>query len=302
MSAGSGRPVRLWQTGESGTAFPVFRDAHVHLGLIDAAPLPGTGIGAVVDLGWSAAVVDLAEAAPVEVAFAGQFLTSAGGYPAGRSWAPEDSTVAVTVETAAEAVAAQAALGASAIKVTMNTDAGPVPDAAVLGAVRSAAESHGLPLAAHVEGPGAFGAALVAGVDVLAHTPWTAPLDDAEVAAAAAGQTWISTLDIHGYGDRTPAQDVALANLRRFHEAGGRVLYGTDLGNGPLPVGLNRRELGLLREAGLADREIISALTEPWPGHGVASVDRCTFVPGHASEDLLRRLQRARVVPASAVE
>ena len=45
----------------------------------------------------------------------------------------------------------------------------------------------------------------------------------------------VSTLDIHLFGRETPELDVAKDNLRRFAAAGGRVAYGTDLGNGPIP-------------------------------------------------------------------
>ena len=47
--------------------------------------------------------------------------------------------------------------------------------------------------------------------------------------------TWISTLAIHEDADR----GTAIGNLRRFHELGGRIRYGTDMGNGPTPVGPN---------------------------------------------------------------
>ena len=38
------------------------------------------------------------------------------------------------------------------------------------------------------------------------------------------------------------------------------MLYGTDLGNGPLPVGLNQREIEALQGAGLSPEQIIAAL------------------------------------------
>ena len=44
---------------------PAFADHHVHLGLVDASALAGSGIGRVVDLGWSDDVVALASSAPV---------------------------------------------------------------------------------------------------------------------------------------------------------------------------------------------------------------------------------------------
>ena len=60
----------------------------------------------------------------------------------------------------------------------------------------------------------------------------------------------VSTLDILSLGRDTPAIRTALENLRRFHDAGGTVIYGTDLGNGAIPAGIHTRELLLLREAG----------------------------------------------------
>ena len=71
----------------------------------------------------------------------------------------------------------------------------------------------------------------------------------------------VSTLDILGFGRDTPALRTALDNLRRFHGAGGTVIYGTDLGNGSIPAGIHTRELRLLREAGLTGDEIVLALT-----------------------------------------
>jgi hypothetical protein len=41
------------------------------------------------------------------------------------------------------------------------------------------------------------------------------------------------------------------------------VRYGTDLGNGPLPPGVNQREIRALQAAGLTPSDILSAMTEP---------------------------------------
>ncbi len=137
--------------------------------------------------------------------------------------------------------------------------------------------------------------ALAGRVPALAHTPWTHRLDDEVIAEAVdAGQAWISTLDIHGYGTPSPDQERAVDNLARFHAAGGRVLYGTDLGNGPLPETLNLRELGLLAGAGLTDDDLLAALTDPWPfaEHPTQSQTEVPDGPG----PLLERLASARVV------
>ncbi|MGV2902837.1 hydrolase, partial [Microbacterium sp. AGC62] len=58
-----------------------------------------------------------------------------------------------------------------------------------------------------------------------------------------------------------PEREIAIDNVRRFHAAGGTVLYGTDLGNGPMPVDLNPHEIAALREAGLDDATLWRALS-----------------------------------------
>jgi imidazolonepropionase-like amidohydrolase len=71
----------------------------------------------------------------------------------------------------------------------------------------------------------------------------------------------VSTLDICGFGDDTPALRIALGNLRRFVAAGGDVVYGTDLGNGTIPPGIHARELALLLEAGVTSERLLEAVT-----------------------------------------
>ena len=141
--------------------------------------------------------------------------------------------------------------------------------------------------------------ALDAGVDALAHTPFTEALDPELIArAAAAGQRWISTLDIHqrrSRGRRRTRGRISTA----FVAAGGRVLYGTDLGNGDRAVGVIVGELEALDACGVRGEALIAALTEPWPGieHSTAVA---TFVPGDAPrslDDVPAWLGGATVVP-----
>ena len=280
--------------------YPAFCDHHVHLGLVDAGRrgrLAASGVGRVVDLGWSDDVAALARACPVPAAYAGRFVAAPGGYPSASRWAPPRCTSEVAEpRDAADAVAHQVALGASVVKVTLNREAGAVPDVPTLRAVVDAAAEADLPVVAHAQGPGMVELALAGGVGALAHTPWTHRLDgDVLEEAVEAGQAWVSTLDIHGYGARTPDGDRAHDNLARFHARGGRVLYGTDLGNGPLPEALNLRELGLLADAGLDDAALVAALTDPWP-FAEAPATGETEVPD-GPEPLVGRVGRARVVP-----
>lgn len=303
MTLAAAWPVRRSLTAEAGTALPPFVDHHVHLHLIDASSFARRGIAAVVDLGGDPVHLARRGDGIPRVRYAGAFLTVPGGYPQGRSWAPASIVCEVTDASshpgapggARTAVDAQADAGASVIKVALHADAGPVPDDPTLTAIVAAARARGLAVVAHAQGPGQVERAIDAGVDVLAHTPADAPLSRRVLArAVAAGQAWISTLDIH----RGDARDRAIANLRAFAARGGRVLYGTDLGNGDLPVGLNRRELLALHEAGVRGDRLIEALSDPWPA-AAPTAGLSTFIPGPAPtdpDDLATWLSRGTVV------
>ncbi len=304
--------------GEPGTMLPPFRDHHVHLMIVGADALRDSGIASVVDLGGP--LEDIASYAQREglphVDFAGEFLTAPGGYPVGRPWAAEGSVRELeAVEGAGRsslptpvqtAIDEQLAFGASIIKVALNSVAGPVFDRATLVVIVATAHAHGLPVVAHVEGDGMSRLAIEAGVDALAHTPFTELLDDELVARAAArGQCWISTLHVSGHGEPTPELEFALDNLSRFRAAGGRVLYGTDLGNGDQPLGVNPDELVALVRAGLEASDLVAALTDPWPGPDVPLDGIATFIPGTppaALDEVPEWLASAVIVPIEDLE
>ena len=263
-----------------------FTDHHVHLQLVDHTLLAGSRLGRAVDLGGNPAVLgrlavhnsgkapsdrpsatgsgaadapspELRSTRSVRIDFAGAFLTAPGGYPSDRDWAPSGSVQEVPdADAAADAVARMAAAGATCIKVTSNSTSGPVFSDALLRTIVGLAADHGLPLVVHAEGPGEAERVVRLGAARLAHAPFTEQLDDAEIARQAASASWISTLAIHD----DPERSVAIDNVRRFHAAGGTVLYGTDLGNGPMPVDLNPHEIAALREAGLDDAALLRAL------------------------------------------
>ncbi|GAA1797543.1 hypothetical protein [Agromyces neolithicus] len=303
--------------GETGTMLPPLIDHHVHLMIIGVDALAETGLAGAVDLGSPLDVVSAGRRRDgfPRIDYAGNFLTARGGYPAGRPWASPGSVRELDAEradrraalprAAETAVREQQAFGASVIKVALNADAGPVFDHATLAAVVAAARELDLPVVAHVEGEGMTALAVDAGVDALAHTPFTERIDDALIArAVAAGQRWISTLFVTGYGSATPERERAIDNLTRFRAAGGRVLYGTDLGNGDQPLGVNPAELGLLAEAGLGASDLISTITDPWPRRSRAE-GIATFVPGPPPatlDDLPDWLATACVVPAEDLE
>lgn len=272
-----------------GTLFPALTDHHVHLGLVEPAALFAGGITRAVDLGWVPEVAagwvargtDGPRGAGLRVAIAGGLLTAPGGYPARAAWAPPGAAVEVRGPAEArEAVRAQLALGASVIKTTLNADAGPTLDDETLRAVVAEAHAAGVEVACHAQGPGQTERAVAAGVDRLAHTPYAETVPDAVIErAVTAGMTWIPTLDINGWGDRTTTRHrLAFDNLRRFLRAGGRVLYGTDQGNGPLPAGVDGRELELLRDAGLTGVALLRSIAGDRPAASVGPT--FAWVPG----------------------
>lgn len=255
-----------------------FTDHHVHLQLVDHALLARSRLGRVVDLGGNPETVrrlavDDFDGHSVEIRFAGAFLTSPRGYPSDRSWAPEGSVREIAdAAAAATAVAEMADAGASCIKVTSNSTAGPVLSDDLFRAIVGLAAERGLPVVAHAEGAGEAQRVVRLGAARLAHAPFSERLDDDEIARQAASASWISTLAIH----EAPERAVAIDNVRRFHAAGGTVLYGTDMGNGPMPLDLNPDEIAALRQAGLDDAALLHALD---PRDPLTSTE-LLFLPG----------------------
>jgi hypothetical protein len=248
----------------AGTIIPGIADRHVHLGLVNATALADTAVVEVHDLGW---VPSIARGWKINsptgglVKIAGAFLTAVGGYPLGRSWAPPGSVCELAGPTdGARAVDDAAAHGHDLIKVVLHSG-GPVVDDATLVAVVDAAHRRRLPVGVHVEGQGQARRAFEAGADMLVHAPWTESLTDDLLVAMARSMLWISTFAIHSEADRERALD----NARRFIRLGGRLYYGTDMGNdmygGLMPVGLRPEEIIALGHAGLAGDSLLESLT-----------------------------------------
>jgi imidazolonepropionase-like amidohydrolase len=250
-----------------GFLMPAVADRHVHVELSSPAAILAGGVTAVRDLAWPPErIFTLADASELPsfdgplIRAAGPMLTAPGGYPTKAGWGPPGTGREVaSPEEATAAVQELARLGAAAIKVSLNAEAGPTPSDAELAAICDAAHAAELPVTAHAQGAGQVERALGAGVDELAHTPWM-KLSDRVIGSAAARMRIVSTLDILSFGRDTPEIRTALDNLRRFHVAGGTIVYGTDLGNGEIPPGIHEREARLMREAGMEPEEVLEAM------------------------------------------
>lgn len=240
-------------------------DHHVHIRLSDPRSVLHGGVTFCRDLGWTPEeifpLVDISQGTDFQgpaIVAAGPMITAAGGYPSKAGWCPPGGWTEVRgAEEAAAAVEYIASQDPAIVKVSLNSEAGPTLSDAELVAVCEAAHSRGLGVTAHVQGAGQTERALGAGIDELAHTPWTERLTDDVIASLARRTGIVSTLAIH----RSPELDVAVDNLQRFAEAGGRVRYGTDLGNGPIPPGIHAAEAIHLAAAGLSTEEILRAMT-----------------------------------------
>ena len=247
-----------------GVLLPGFCDHHVHLQLLDAGALEALaagGLSRVIDLGGDPdALAELSQpdAFGAAVEFAGAFFTAPGGYPSDRAWAPAGSVREIASADDAELVVAEHVVaGASRIKIALHADAGPVWSDELLADVIAEARVSGLPVVAHVEGAAQAARAIAADVDMLAHAPFSEVLPESLIEQAVAQeQRWVSTLAIHAPAERAKA----IENVRAFRAAGGELLYGTDLGNGEQPLGLNPAELTALAEAGLDETSVLRAL------------------------------------------
>jgi imidazolonepropionase-like amidohydrolase len=288
---------------------PAIADRHVHVRLADPAAVLLGGVAAVRDLAWPAdEIFALADASELPsfngplIRAAGPMLTGRGGYPTKASWAPPGTGLELDgPEHTARAVNELASRGAGVIKVSLNAEAGPTPSDAELTALVESAHGRGLPVAAHVQGVGQAERAVGAGLDEFAHAPWTERLSEQLLEAAARTMRVVSTLDILSFGDVTPELRTACDNLVRFRAAGGQVVYGTDLGNGAIPPGIDVREALLLHEAvRMSPEEVLTAMTatrlEPGAPADLIALGRDPLEEIDALRDLKLVVRAGRVV------
>jgi imidazolonepropionase-like amidohydrolase len=251
-------------SGSGRTLLPGFIDAHIHVGFYDARVILAGGITSARDLGWPPEQIfrlvdelrNMTDTGPLLLA-AGPMLTARGGYPSRADWAPRGTALEVRdEEDARNAVRSLVAEGAAIIKVAQDPRAGPVLERDVLKAIVEEAHSAGLRVTSHLGSLEQLEVALDAGVDELAHGLWS----DEEIPPAvmdrmvAQQMTVIPTLHID-------PSEIRIKNLRRFHEAGGKVVYGTDMGNTGPPPGIDPSELSLMREAGMSVEEVLASAT-----------------------------------------
>ena len=137
----------------------------------------------------------------------------------------------------------------------------PTLSAEEAAAIVDTAHGRGSRVSAHVTASQDLWRALNAGVDDVAHMV-TNPLTDQLVDKMLEDDVyWVPTLELWnrvGYGEQR-----AIANLRKFVEAGGQVALGTDYAgyNAEFDLGMPMTEIELMGEAGMTPAQIIVAAT-----------------------------------------
>ncbi|MGH2774276.1 MAG: amidohydrolase family protein [Actinomycetota bacterium] len=264
---------------------PGFIDSHVHIGFAEPIEVLRGGVTTVRDLAWPPAEIWTMSAESTsasyrgpEILAAGQMLTVPNGYPLRATWAPEDTGRAVrSAAEARQAVDEQAESGACIIKVALNSMAGPTLDAATLEAIVEAAHARGLSVTGHVHGLSELQKALEAGMDELAHMLMSPESIPPTTLKRMVNQSMTVVPTLSCFFDHDQA--IAVDNLRAFLDAGGRFVYGTDLGNvGPRP-GIDPREVDALARAGVGATDIVASATTRAADH-LGLTDRGMLEPG----------------------
>ena len=152
----------------------------------------------------------------------------------------------------------------------------PMPEPIAIAAVTVAHQHHQL-LFTHPSNLAGIEVAIDSGVDVLAHAPdETGGIDDAVLRRAVAKHmAMIPTLKLFsGAGDIAEIRRI----VRRFHELGGELMFGTDTGYlSDYDVG---GEFQQLQKAGLNTMEILRMLTENPAGRFGVQKERGRIMPG----------------------
>lgn len=255
-----------------------FWNAHVHLnGFAGSADtLSDTSLAEVLQLGlvrWGFTHVlephtsDLANTFEIRRRIADgsvpgpSILTTGAAFdPAGGNHIGLDLPKIATPAEARSRVGERSAQGVDAIKLmagSLSPDSIVSMPLAVARAAVETAHAAGLPVLAHPSNEPGAAVAIDAGVDALAHVfatnvlpDWDRSLVDRMVDREI---TLIPTLTIFG------TSTVAQAQLRRFHERGGDVVFGTDLGYHTDPDPSS--EYWLMERAGMTPRDILASLT-----------------------------------------
>lgn len=311
-----------------GTVLPGLIDAHVHLVPGALAQSLTFGVTTVLDMFSKPDLVaeakEQARSRPdvADVRSSGIGATAPGGHPS-MMYAPFPTVTAP--DQAERFVAERMAEGSDYLKIISGVGGRwPSLDSETTTALVTAAHARGLVVVAHVNSAAGLEQVVSAGVDVIAHVPADAELDQAQVdrvaeagiavgptlatientlgepggaavagdprLAEALGETWTRRLTsaASGWSGRTmPPYSRARDNVRRLADAGVTLLAGTDAPNPGTVFGASlHRELELLVGCGLSPARALSAATTG-PARVFGLADRGRVAPGQRADLVL---------------
>ncbi|TDV57472.1 imidazolonepropionase-like amidohydrolase [Actinophytocola oryzae] len=311
-----------------GTVLPGLIDTHVHLVPGALAQSLTFGVTTVLDMFSKPDLVaeakDQAGSRPdvADVRSSGVGATAPGGHPS-IMYAPFPTLTAT--DQAERFVAERIAAGSDYLKIFSGTGGlWPSLDAGTITALTTAAHASGLVVVAHVSSVAGVREVVAAGVDVVAHVPVDAELDEALVGriadagiavgptlatventlgesggaavvadprlADALGEAWTRRLatSVSGWnGRRMPPYSRAEDNVRRLAEAGVTLLAGTDAPNPGTVFGASlHRELELLVRCGISPTQALAAATTA-PARVFGLADRGRVAPGQRADLVL---------------
>jgi imidazolonepropionase-like amidohydrolase len=263
--------------GAGATLLPGLIDAHMHtvLGRVDLENLAHWGVTTGLDMAaWPLEFLNAMrhENGVAQIFSATIPAVGPGGNHAKLPGFPADGIV-TTPEEARVFVGRRVADGADWIKIV--TEAAPPAgmDQPTVNAIVQAAHEHGRLVVAHSITTGAFRVAVEAGVDISTHAPLDAVLDDETVSRMReTGMVSVPTLTMmEGTAQLFVARGLRYENAResvaKLHEAGIRILAGTDANSAPgTPFGPKHgeslhHEFELLTQAGLSPAEALAGAT-----------------------------------------
>ncbi|UOZ04879.1 amidohydrolase family protein [Amycolatopsis sp. WQ 127309] len=288
--------------GAGQVLLPGLIDSHVHtvLGRPDLQNLATWGVTTGMDMAaWPDSFVAEMRRQPgvAQIFSATTPAVGPGGNHAKMPGFPAEGIV-TTPREAHAFVERRVADGADYIKIV--TEAAPPEgmDQATVNAIVAAAHEHDLLVVAHSITTGAFHVAVEAGVDISTHAPLDAVLDDETVRRMRDfGMVCSPTLTMmRGVADLRGAAglkyEYARDTVTKFHEAGIRLLVGTDANSAPgAPFGPEHGEsmhdeLGLMVEAGLTPVEVLRGATT-LTARTFGLDDRGVIEPGKRADLLL---------------